>query len=58
MYVIFSDEVKKLEKEVEPWIVGREGANKDFAPIFKKNTPQDILKKYDRLCDLIRAEAS
>ena len=56
MYIIFSDEVRSLEKEIKPWIIGRKGASEDYVPIFKENTPSSILQKYDDYISLLKKE--
>ena len=55
MYATLTDEIRKLIKDVTPWIVGSEGADKDFAPIFKENTPNDILEKNKKLSELCKS---
>ena len=54
MYATLTDEIRTLIKEVTPWIIGAQGADKDFAPIFKDNTPLDIKEKNKRLSELCR----
>ena len=52
MYIIFSEEVRKLGDEIYPWIIGSEGVDKKFAPIFKEDTPQEILDKYKKYLEV------
>lgn len=40
--------------EVMPWIIGTEGASKNFAPIFKENTPEHIKEKHKKLVVLCK----
>ncbi len=54
MFTVLSDEIRKLVKEVTPWIIGTEGADKDFAPIFKENTPFEIIEKNKKLSELCK----
>ncbi len=54
MFTVLSDEIRKLIKDVNPWIVGSEGADKNFAPIFKDNTPAEILEKSKKLSALCK----
>ncbi len=56
MFTILSDEIRQLIKEVNPWIIGTEGADKNFAPIFKEKTPAEILEKNKRLTALCENE--
>ena len=58
MYMIFSDKVKKLGAEIEPFIEGRKGAEENFAPIFKEDAPIDIQAKYSEYVRLIKEESS
>ena len=51
--MILDDDIRRLIKEISPWIVGTKGANEDFAPIFKENTPIDIIEKHKKLVNLI-----
>ena len=46
MFNILFDEERALLKEITPWIIGNERADKNFAPIFKENTPAYIKEKY------------
>lgn len=34
MYVLLTDEIRKLIKEVTAWIISAKEADEDFAPIF------------------------
>ena len=54
MFAIISDDIRALLQEVTPWIVGSEGADKNFAPIFKENTPSEIREKHKMLSDLVK----
>lgn len=56
MYSILTDEQRMLVRAITPWICGSEGADKNFAPIFKDDTPEDILEKHRRLTALCKPE--
>lgn len=58
MFCCFSEEVKRMGDEIAPWIIGRKGAEEDFAPIFKKNTPKSIKENYVEYKILLKKEAS
>lgn len=54
MFATLTDEQRMLVRVITPWICGAEGADKDFAPIFKDNTPMDIIDKHKRLVALCK----
>ena len=56
MYTILSKEQRMLVRAITPWICGTEGADKNFAPIFRDDTPEDILEKHRRLVELAKKE--
>ena len=58
MYFLFSEQVKKIGAEIEPWIIGRKGAIDNFAPIFKESTPENIKNKYKEYVKLLKSEAA
>lgn len=58
MFCCFSEEVKRIGAEIEPWIIGRKGAAEDFAPIFKENTPESIIQKHVEYKKLLKKEAA
>ncbi len=58
MYMVFSDKVRKLEDEIDPWIIGRKRAVENFAPIFKDDTPNEVFKKYKEYVALLKKECA
>jgi hypothetical protein len=57
VYFIFSEQIKKIGAEIEPWIIRRKGALDNFAPIFKESTPENIKSKYNEYVSLLKLEA-
>ncbi len=55
MYQILDDDIRILIKETSPWIIGSKGSKDDFKPVFKENTPIDIIDKYKKLELLIKS---
>ncbi|MDD7483704.1 MAG: hypothetical protein PUK85_06550 [Clostridia bacterium] len=56
MYIVFSDNVRKLRDEVFDWIVDGKFVGDDFVWIFKENTPESIKKKYAQYAALVAKE--
>ncbi len=54
MYQLLDDDIRSLIKETTPWIIGSKGSKENFEPIFKENTPADIIEKYQKLKFLIK----
>ena len=52
MYAVLDDKTRILIKSFTPWIIGTEGADKNFAPIFKKDTPKQVLEDYNRFLNM------
>ena len=55
MREILDDDIRILIKETTPWIIDSKGSAEDFAPIFKENTPVEIIEKYKKLKFLIKS---
>lgn len=49
-------QIEWLAKQFNQYIIGREHADKNFKPVFRKDTPEDILKMYKKYCDLLELE--
>ena len=55
MRKILDDDIRKLIQEITPWIIGSKGSEDDFAPIFKEDTPIEIIEKHEKLKFLIKS---
>ena len=53
MRIIYSEEVRKLSKEVDPYLVF---VNTDIGFVFKENTPKEIKQKYELWKKLVADE--
>ena len=57
MREILDDDIRKLLQETTPWIIGSKGSKEDFTPIFKEDTPMEIIEKYKKLIFLIKSRS-
>ena len=57
MREILDDDIRKLLQETTPWIIGSKGSKEDFTPIFKEDTPIEIIEKYKKLIFLIKSRS-
>lgn len=56
MYKILDDKIRRLLKEVKPWMVGSKLIDGVIIPVFKDGTPDEIKAKYDEFVKLSKEE--